>query len=287
MDQRRDALVRDNLALVDHVVRRVAGNFPGHIDRQELVSAGRLGLTEAALRYDFDREVPFAPYAARRIRGAVLDLMRSQDWVPRKVRDTARDVATTTTKLQTRLGRTPHDGEIAEAMGIGLGDLHQSRAAVHHGRLEALDRSTAEDRDPVDHLVDHTVMSIEELLENRELHGYLRSALAALPERLRLIVVGHYLEGRPLDELARTFGITPSRISQLKSDAIEIIREGLEAQFSSEERESRPKGRVAIRRARYASAIAEHADWRTRLQGTASPMEPRPTVAAVPVPRSA
>jgi RNA polymerase sigma factor for flagellar operon FliA len=275
MDPRRDALVRENLALVDHVVRRVSGNFPGHIDRQELTSAGRLGLTEAALRYDFDREIPFAPYAARRIRGAVLDLMRSQDWVPRKVRDVARDVATTTNKLQERLGRTPHDTEIASAMGIAVSDLRDSRVAVHHGRLEALDRTSHDERDPSDQLVDQTQMSIEELLENRELHGYLRSALAALPERLRLIVVGHYLEGRSLDELATTFAITPSRISQLKSDAIDIIRQGLEAQFATATETGRPKGRVAIRQARYASAIAEHADWRSRLQ-TAAPIRPVP-----------
>jgi RNA polymerase sigma factor for flagellar operon FliA len=283
MDPRRDALVRENLALVDHVVRRVSGNFPGHIDRQELASAGRLGLTEAALRYDFDREIPFAPYAARRIRGAVLDLMRSQDWVPRKVRDVARDVATTTAKLQERLGRTPHDTEIASAMGIAVGELRESRVAVHHGRLEALERTAHDDRDPSDQLVDQTQMSIEELLENRELHGYLRSALAALPERLRLIVVGHYLEGRSLDELASTFAITPSRISQLKSDAIDIIRQGLEAQFATATETVRPKGRVAIRQARYASAIAEHADWRARLQA-AAPIRQLPDDPAVDQP---
>jgi RNA polymerase sigma factor for flagellar operon FliA len=161
-------------------------------------------------------------------------------------------------------------------MGIAIGELRDSRVAVHHGRLEALERTAHDDRDPSDQLVDQTQMSIEELLENRELHGYLRSVLAALPERLRLIVVGHYLEGRSLDDLATTFAITPSRISQLKSDAIEIIRQGLEAQFATAtEATGRPKGRVAIRQARYASAIAEHADWRSRLQ-VAAPIRPVP-----------
>jgi RNA polymerase sigma factor for flagellar operon FliA len=272
METRRDALVRDHLALVDHVVRRVSGNFPGHIERQELVAAGRLGLTEAALRYDFDREVPFGPYAARRIRGAVLDLMRSQDWVPRKVRDTARDAANTATKLETRLGRAPRDGEVAAAMGIAVTELRDSIMATTHGRVETLDRMGADrDRDAADTLVDHTVMGVEELLENRELRGYLRSALASLPERLRLIIVGHYLEGRSLDELATTFGLTPSRISQLKSDAVEIIRTGVDAQFAPTDDGAKPKGRVAIRQARYATAIAEHADWRSRIQRWSAP----------------
>jgi RNA polymerase sigma factor for flagellar operon FliA len=268
MDPRREALVRDHLQLVDHVVRRVAGSFPGHVERQELAAAGRLGLTEAALRYDFGRRVPFAPYASRRIRGAVLDLMRSQDWVPRKVRDTARDAALTAAKLEIRLGRAPHDVEVAGAMGIEVTELRDSRMAVSHGRIETLDRVAVEDRDASDTLVDHTVMSLEEHLENRELHGYVRSALATLPERLRLIVVGHYLEGRSLDELARAFGITPSRVSQLKSDAVDIIRAGVDAQFASDVAAATPKGRVAIRKARYATAIAEHADWRARLTRT-------------------
>jgi RNA polymerase sigma factor for flagellar operon FliA len=279
MDPRREALVRDHLPLVDHVVRRVAGSFPGHVERQELAGAGRLGLTEAALRYDFDREIPFAPYASRRIRGAVLDLMRAQDWVPRKVRDTARDAALTAAKLEVRLGRPPYDVEVARAMGIEVTELRDSRMAVSHGRVDTLDRTAVEDRDASETLVDHTVMSIEEQLENRELRGYLRSALAALPERLRLIVVGHYLEGRSLDELARTFGITPSRISQLKSDAVDIIRAGMDAQFEAEAEAApaAPKGRVAIRKARYASAIAEHADWRARLAQTSArmPRDPR------------
>jgi len=262
MDPRRDALIRENLALVDHVVRRAAGSFPAHIERQELIAAGRLGLTEAALRYDFDRAVPFAPYAARRIRGAVLDLMRSQDWVPRKVRDTARNANVTATSLEHRLGRRPEEDEVAAAMGIGLQELRDSRMAASHGTVGTLDR-TSRDEESVE-VVDHTVMSIEELLEHRELRGYVRAALDSLPERLRLIVVGHYLEGRPLDELADYLHLTPSRISQLKADAIEIIRQGVEAQFRPADTD-RPKGRVAIRQARFAAAVAEHADWRARL----------------------
>ena len=157
MDPRRDALVRDNLSLVDHVVRRAAGSFPAHIERQELIAAGRLGLTEAALRYDFDRDIPFAPYAARRIRGAVLDLMRSQDWVPRKVRDTARNATATATSLEHRLGRRPEEDEVADAMGIGLQELRDSQAAVTHGTVGTLDRG-ARDEESVE-IVDHTVTS--------------------------------------------------------------------------------------------------------------------------------
>lgn len=264
MEARREALIRDHLSLVDHVVRRTSGSFPSHIERQELRAAGRLGLTEAALRYDFDRAIPFAPFAARRIRGAVLDLMRSQDWVPRKVRETAREAGITTNSLQHRLGRTPADDEVAEAMGIEVDELRTSRSAVRRGGIGSLDQSAGDDARV--EVADHTQATIEELLEQRELKGYVRAALDSLPERLRLIVVGHYLEGRSLDELAEYLQLTPSRVSQLKADAIEIIRAGIEAQFApSDAAGARPKGRVAIRQARFAAAVAEHATWKARL----------------------
>jgi RNA polymerase sigma factor for flagellar operon FliA len=264
LDQRRAALIEGHLLLVDHVVRRVSASYPSFIDDQELVAAGRLGLTEAAMRYDFDREVPFAPYAARRIRGSVLDLMRSSDWLGRKVRETAREVDRVETSLRHRLGRAPEEHEVAAAAHIEVQELRETHAAVAHGTVGTLERGPLDHGDPIDSLVDPTVMEIPELLEQRELRGYVRSALVSLPERLRLIVVGHYLEGRSVEELAETLGITPSRVSQLRADAIEIIRTGVEAQFRPRD-EARPHGRVAIRRAAFASAVATHSDWRARL----------------------
>ena len=268
MDPRRDQLIRDNLPLVEHVVRRVTSSFPSFIDQQELLAAGRLGLTEAASRYDFGRDIPFAAYAARRIRGAVMDVMRSNDWVPRKVRDTAREIDRVETKLHRQLGRRPEADEVAAASGIPIEELRATHAAVANGSVGTLDRIAGEPGpQAADALADPTVMDIEELLESRELHGYLRAALDNLPERLRLIIVGHYLEGRSVDELGRLLDVTPSRVSQLRADAIEMIRHGVESQFGPGVDEA-PKGRVAIRQARYAAAIAQHADWRSRLLAT-------------------
>lgn len=273
MDAQREALITAHLALVDHVVRRASSAFPAHIERQELIAAGRLGLTEAAIRYDFDRAVPFAPFAAQRIRGAVMDVMRSQDWVPRRVRTAARDAGTTTDKLTHRLGRQAEDAEVADAMGIELSELRESRDAVRHGNVGRLDCPSGST--PLESLVDPTVMSIEELFEHRELHGYVRAALEHLPERLRIVVVGHFLEGKTLEELAVLLDLTASRVSQLKSEAIEIIRDGVNAQFKTTSEDQIPKGRVAIRQARYAAAVAQHADWRARL----SIVETRPGLA--------
>lgn len=263
MEPRRETLVEEHLPLVDHVVRKVAGSFPSFVDHQELVAAGRLGLTEAASRYDFNQGVPFAPYATRRIRGAVLDMMRSNDWVPRRVRELGRHIERVEAQLIDQTGRRPHDEELATAAGLAVRELRETTAALSHGAVTTLERPT-EEADFRDGLVDQTEMGIEELLEQRELRGYLRAALDNLPERLRTIVVGLYLEERTVGELAELCGITPSRVSQLRADAMEIIREGIESQFRPRD-DARPKGRVAIRRARYAAAIAAHTDWRTRL----------------------
>lgn len=265
MDANQRILIEEHMALVDHIVRRVAGNFPSHVDRSELAAAGRLGLTEAALRYQPSSGVPFTAFAARRIRGSVLDAMRATDWVPRSVRDVGRRADEASVKLQNGTDGTPDDDAIALRMGIDVARLREARSAIAHGNIGTLDRSNVDGTSSIGELLsDPTVSSTAEILENRELHGYLRSALASLPERLRVIIVGHYLEGRPLEELADLLGLTASRVSQLRSDAVEILRDGIESQFTSLSAD-RPKGRVEIRRAQFAASVARHSDWRARL----------------------
>jgi len=267
MEDRRVQLIEQHLTLVDHVVRRLVTGFPRHVDRSELESAGRLGLTEAAVRYDFSLGVPFAPYAARRIRGSVLDLMRSSDWVPRGMRGVSRHADEIRSRERIAERALPTDQQIADELGIDADRLRRAREATNHGSPTTLDAAAGTDRDRLDTLTDSTVPTIDEVLENRELHGYLRSALASLPERLRVIAIGHYLEGQSLEELADLLGVTSSRVSQLRADAIEILRHGIEAQFSPSPTTG-PKGRVEIRQAQFAASVARHADWRTRLVAT-------------------
>ena len=269
MERRREELIEEHITLVDHVVRRVATSFPGYVDRSELLGAGRLGLTEAACRYDFDLQVPFAPYAARRIRGAVLDHLRQHDWVPRSMRDLSREADRTAAHMSSDSGEHPDDDALAARLATDTASLRRARHAATSSSVRSLDGAYPGAGTPHEVLADRTAPSLEEVLENRELHGYLRAALDSLPERLRLIVVGHYLEGRSLDDIAGTLGLTPSRISQLRSDAIEILRHGIDAQFTADDgtgpTTGPPKGRVAIRQAQFAASVARHADWRTRL----------------------
>lgn len=287
MEHRRTALVERHLPLVEQVVLRVSGSFPRFVDRTELVSAGMLGLVEAADRFDFDRGVPFAGYAVQRIRGAVLDVARSADWSPRATRHLARRVEDVTQELAREHGCGPDDEQIAQRLDVEISELRRMRERINLGMVRALDSRQELDRaEDDDSMVDRTVPGLEELLEDREMRGYLRAALGSLSERHRVVVVGLYFEKRSFDELAELLGVSPSRISQIRSDALEIIRDGIDAQFverDGERSNERPKGRVAIRQARFAAEISRRSDYRGRLSGAAvhpAPVDPAPAVAA-------
>jgi len=277
--------VEQYLPLVEQIVVQVAVNFPRHVDRGELVRAGVLGLVEAAHRYEEGRGVPFDRFAARRIRGAILDAVRSADWAPRSVRALSRRADAAEQKLASDLGRVPSTEELAKQMGTTTAELANLRDRVFRSVVLALDyRLGDEDEDLslVDVLVDRTATEPSEELENRELRSYLRDAVKLLPERHRLVIVGYFLESRTSEELATFLGVTESRISQLRSEALEMLREGIEAQYvPSEPEETSPlSGRVARRKAAYASAIGVNSDWRNRLDRDATVIPPVAKVVA-------
>ncbi len=257
-----------HLPLVEQIVVQVAVNYPRHVDRSELVRAGVLGLVEAARRYDDSLGVPFDRFAARRIRGAILDAVRAADWAPRSVRALSRRAESTEQELASRLGRLPTPEELAKAVGCSGADLAKLRDRVFRAVVLALDYQLGGDRDDLslgDVLHDRTSPEPAEELEAREMRGYLRDAVALLPERHRLVIVGYFLEARTSEELARFLCVTESRISQLRSEALIMLREGIESQFQAGDDEFEPSGRVARRKAGYANAIGERSNWKDRL----------------------
>src|SRR3954451_8946096 len=158
-DELRAQLIEQHLPLVNHVVLQVAVRFPRYVDRHELARAGALGLVEAARRYDESRGVPFDRFAARRIRGAILDAMRAADWAPRSVRAMARKAASPEQRLASQLGRTPTLDELAEALGSSAAELANLKDRVFRSVVLALDyRLGDEDEDLslVDVLCDRT-----------------------------------------------------------------------------------------------------------------------------------
>ena len=265
-----NAMIEANLPLVKHIVLQVAVHFPRHVEREELARAGALGLVEAARRYDESRGVPFDRFAAQRIRGAILDAVRAADWAPRSVRTLARKLEATEQRLASRLGRIPTTEEMAEALSMDTNELARLRDRMFRSVVLALEHEVSDDVDDdltlVDVLVDHAAIEPSEELETRELHAYLRDAIALLPERQRLVILGYFLEGRTSQDLARFLGVTESRISQIRSEAIQMLKEGIEAQYTSGSAPSpAPRGRSARRKAAYVDAIGQRSDWNDRM----------------------
>lgn len=266
--------IEEHLPLVKHIVFQVAVHFPRHVDREELARAGALGLVEAARRYDPERGVPFQRFAAQRIRGAILDAVRAADWAPRSVRNLARRLEAAEQRLATRLGRVPQPAEMAEELGISRQELDRLQDRMFRSVVLALEHEvldeTEDDLTLVDVITDHRTPEPLEELEARELLGYLRDAVELLPERQRIVIVGYFLEGRTSQDLARFLSVTESRISQLRSEALEMLRQGIESQYDPLP-SAEGAGRVARRRATYAEAIGQASAWRHRLDETAEP----------------
>lgn len=281
-------LIEDSLPLVKHVMYQVSVRFPSHVDKEELVRAGVLGLVQAAHRYDAGKGVAFNHYAAQRIRGAILDAVRSTDWAPRSVRRAGRTLEAASDKLANDLGRVPTSPELAAELGISLAELadlqHQLARSVVFGLEMVVSEVEGDDEDVLlkGTLPDPGHGPDEELV-NREMHAYLRDAVDVLPERHRTVIRGYFFEGRSSEELAGELGVTVSRVSQLRTEAFAMIREGIEAQYEDRPVQATEEPvstmapetkRAAGRRSAYAAAIATHSTWRSRLDAVAPTAEP-------------
>jgi RNA polymerase sigma factor for flagellar operon FliA len=263
-----NARIEQHLPLVKHVVFQVAVHFPRHVDREELARAGALGLVEASRRFDASRGVPFERFAAQRIRGSILDSVRAADWAPRSVRLLARRLEAAEQQLASELGRIPNVNEMAKELGVDVDELSRLQDRLFRSVVLALDHETSDDTDEdltlVDVLRDRSVIDPSEELETRELHAYLRDAVKLLPERQRFVVVGYFLEGKSSQDLARFLGVTESRISQLRSEALRSLKLGIESQYVTDESDV-PTGRVAKRQAAYADLVRSESEWKNRL----------------------
>jgi RNA polymerase sigma factor for flagellar operon FliA len=222
-----EELVRAHLPLVGHLVRELMGRLPAHVNRDDLTSAGMMALVTYAQGFDPGRGVPFNRFATIRIRGALTDELRSMDWASRGVRTRARDIDTVTQQLTAALGRTPERSEIAIAMGVAVADLDAVEADVHRAAtlsVEGLADAAGGD------LVPSHGEGPEGLLVRREEVGLLHDAIAELPDRLRTVIEEYFYGNRRMADIAADLGVTESRISQLRSEALTMLRDGLRGQ---------------------------------------------------------
>ncbi len=264
--QFEEKLVRENLPLVGYVVTEVAHRVPGHVARNDLVSAGMLGLAQAARSFDPERGIAFDRFASTRIRGALLDELRGRDWASRSVRAKARTMQHATEELTAKLGRTPTNNEVAEVLNIDPEIVHKLVDDVHRATVLNYE-SLAVDGDAESFIAMASMDSPEDAIVDRERKAFLTDAVAALPERLRLVVIGYFFEERSMQDLADELGVSESRVSQLRAEALILLKDGMNSQLAPDqiEDEARPNGRVARRKAAYYAQIATSSTYAARL----------------------
>lgn len=220
----RERLIEHYGSLVRGVASKLVVRLPASIELADLVQSGTFGLMEAVERFDPLREVRFDGYAAQRIRGAMLDELRAQDWVPRSVRARSREVDRAREAVALRTGRSPTDRELAAELGVGLRELRHALRPVHVLSAEYLDQTAGPGQGVADLVVDDTVPDPVGVAARRETSRELCAAIAQLGERDRLVLRLYYLEGRTLAEIGDVLGVTESRVCQLHGRMVSRLR---------------------------------------------------------------
>jgi RNA polymerase sigma factor for flagellar operon FliA len=264
--EERDELVVQHMGLVGHIVRETMSRVPSHVNRDDLHSAGLAALVKAGRSYQADRGVPFVRYAASRIRGAILDELRSIDWASRSVRRRGRELDQTRTRLATTLGRTADNAEVAAELGITVAEVEGNDEDVARANVLSLQGSTTETS--FAEVIASDAPTPEQLVEHQERLEYLVDAIAELPERLQAVVQGYFLEERPMAEIAAELGVSESRISQMRAEALVLLRDAMNSALDPElvPAHPRPEGCAAQRRDAYFRAVAaRHATGRRGL----------------------
>ena len=224
----RERLILQYAPLVKYVAGRVSVGLPATIEHADLTSYGMFGLIDAIEKFDLDKGVKFETYAIARIKGAIIDELRSIDWIPRSVRSKARDVEKALTKFENELHRTPSEEELAVELGVTVDELRQTLAQVSLTSLVALDESlSGEDNERtalIDTLQDPKAPDPEARYEDAELKATLAEAINRMGEREKTVVVLYYFEGMTLAQIGEVLGVTESRVCQMHTKAVLGLR---------------------------------------------------------------
>ncbi|HZU75007.1 MAG TPA: sigma-70 family RNA polymerase sigma factor [Acidimicrobiales bacterium] len=258
-----DQLVREHLGLVHRAVSDMLQRVPRHVSRSDLTSAAMAGLAQAARSYDPARGIAFDRFASARIRGALLDELRSRDWASRSVRSRARQLSAAVDDLTATMGQAPSPDQIAQHIGVDRATLDGLTGDVHRAVVLNFD-SLVTEGDGASLLPTEDKGPDIQLLD-RERRSYLVDAVANLPERMRHVIVGYFFDERPMKELADELGVTESRISQIRGEAMVLLRTAITAHLDEGDALVDLSPRTAKRTAAYVEAVGAGSDWRSRL----------------------
>ena len=236
-ERARERLVVAYSPLVKFIAGRMASGLPSHVEDADLVSYGLLGLIGAIERFDLEREIKFETFAVARIKGAIIDELRSLDWVPRSVRSRARDVERAHAALEASLGRAPTDEEMAVKLEMTVDEFRDALLEIANSSVLALDDLwTFADPEGgggqisvLDTIQDPNALDPEREANTAELKDRLADAIESLPERERLVIALYYYESLTLREIGEVLGVTESRVSQLHTKAVLALRSRFQA----------------------------------------------------------
>lgn len=235
LEDDKSRIIREHLYLVDIIVGRMATQVPSFMNKEDMKSAGMLGLLDAANKFDPTKNILFKTFAEYRIRGAIFDEMRKLDWFSRSLRDKQNRISRTIFDLELSLGRDPEDQEVAAAMDMGLDEYRSMLAEVSHlgcvSLNETLDQSD-EGRSFLDSLADESNRSIPgSRLEDQQLTIKIAEVLALLSEKERIVISLYYYEELTQKEIAEVMELSEGRVSQLHSQALIKLKTKLEARL--------------------------------------------------------
>jgi RNA polymerase sigma factor for flagellar operon FliA len=232
-ERARERLVVAYSPLVKYVAGRMGSGLPAHVEEADLISYGLGGLISAIERFDLSREIKFETYAITRIRGSIIDELRTLDWVPRSVRARAREIERANMKLEARFQRAPTDEEMAAELSMTVNEFQEALLQIANSTIVALDElwnisdSSGDTVSLLDTLPDHRAPDPQAVVDQSELRDRIADAIAALPEREKLVVALYYYENLTLREIGEVLGVTESRVSQLHTKAVLRLRSKL------------------------------------------------------------
>src|SRR5919107_480266 len=230
----RERLVLAYAPLVKYVAGRMSTGLPSHVEEADLISYGLLGLISAIERFEPDREIKFETFAMTRIKGSIIDELRSLDWVPRSVRARARQIEKANSKLEHQLHRAPTDQEVADELELTLEEFQESLTRISNSSVVALDElwtlsdASGDQVSLLDTIQDPDAIDPAHAMDATEMKDRLADAIARLPEREKLVVALYYYENLTLREIGEVLGVTESRVSQLHTKAVLRLKSALQ-----------------------------------------------------------
>ena len=233
-EKARERLVLAYAPLVKYVAGRMSSGLPSHVEESDLISYGLLGLISAIERFDPGREIKFETFAITRIKGSIIDELRSLDWVPRSVRAKAREIERANAKLEHRLHRAPTDQEMAETLETTVEEFQESLVRISNSSVVALDElwtvsdASGDQVSLLDTIQDPQALDPSQEMDSTEMKDRLADAIARLPEREKLVVALYYYENLTLREIGEVLGVTESRVSQLHTKAVLRLKSRLQ-----------------------------------------------------------